>query len=176
MDYKNQGQKVQEQSFFTAGAGNASPTDNNFESENNLDLTNQLASWSAEQSIMQPGEFPITQPNTVPGDILTAPTSSVEATSGLGETIDADLPPTMQALPIEPTPVELPVFDEKLIRTDGDHINKKALPEINHAIDKLEKTGNAADFYTSVRGDREDPQKTPGMLGANMKSFNEEIA
>ena len=33
------------QDFFTAGAGINSVNTNNFESENNLDLTNQFASW-----------------------------------------------------------------------------------------------------------------------------------
>ena len=175
MDYKNQSgnQPDPGQAFFTPGAGDVSPLNNNVEPENNLDLTNTSASWSAPESVEPIREALNPQEITSPGDILNTPIPDTEMKNGLGETIDVDLPPAMQALPSE-TPEVLPaaVFDEKLIRTEGDSIDKKALPEINKAISELEKTGNTADFYTTVRGDKDNP----GMLGSNLKnSYNREL-
>ena len=171
MDYKNQSGNQPEQPFFTPGAGNASPLNNNVEAENNLDLTNTAASWSSPESVEQAQGALSPEGITSSGDILNTPLPD-EIKNGLGETIDADLPPTMQALPQNPTPEASSVFNEKLIRTEGDSIDKKALPEIAKAIDVLDKTGNTADFYTTVRGDKDNP----GMLGSNLKnSYNREL-
>ena len=171
MDYKNQSgnQSDPGQAFFTPGAGDVSPLDNNVEPENNLDLTNTSTSWSASESVEPIKEALTPQEITPSGDILDAPLPDTES---LSETIDAVLPPDMQALPPDSTSAPVPVFDEKLIHTEGDSINKRALPEINNAISKLEKTGNTADFYTTVRGDKDNP----GMLGSNLKnSYNREL-
>ena len=175
MDYKNQSgnQPDSGQAFFTPGAGDASPLNNNVEPENNLDLTNTSASWSAPESVEPIKEALNPQEITPPGDILNTPMPDTKMKNGLGETIEADLPPAaMQASPPNPTPEVLPVaaFNEELICTKGDSIDKKALPEINNAINKLEKTGDTADFYTTVRGDKDNPKDNPGMLGVNLNN------
>ena len=167
MDYKNQGQgSRQKQAFFTAGAGSTPLDKNNFGPENLNSTT-----WSAEapkrfqeSAEDQKGNDPSNIPNAMP--------PNTEATSDLGESIDAILPPNMQALPVEPTPIDTPVFNEKLILTKGDRIYKKALPEINHLITNFNRTGNAAGFYALVRGDKDHP----GMVGSNLKnSYNREL-
>ena len=171
MDYQD-AKKSQEQAFFTAGAGSTSFADNTFDSENNLDLTTKgAASWSPE-SPEQRQELVANKTGTMHEDVANILTDKIDTSGKLGETIDVDLPPTMQALPADPAPSTLPVFNEGLIRTDGDHIDKKALPEINSAIEKLNQTGNTADFYTTIRGDKDHP----GMLGSNLKnSYNREL-
>lgn len=171
MDYKNQSgnQPDPGQAFFTPGAGDVSPLKNNVEPENNLDLTNTSTSWPASESVEPIKEALNPQEITPPGDMLNTPMPDIEMKNGLGETIDADLPPAaMQASPPNPTPKVLPVaaFDEKLIRTEGDSIDREALPEIDRAINNLGKTGNTADFYTTVRGDND----KPGMLGSNLEN------
>ncbi|MBR3264255.1 hypothetical protein IKF94_03460 [Candidatus Saccharibacteria bacterium] len=173
MDYKNQGQQgSQEQAFFTAGAGSISPDKNSFGAENNLDLSNQTASWSTETT-EQPQELTANQTDTTTNETL----SDQKSNNGLGETIDADLPPTMQALSTDSAPANPPVFNEKLILTRGDRIDKKALQETYKTIDKLEKDKNTADFYYLVRGDKNNPEDNPGLLGSNLdNSFNRKIA
>ncbi len=171
MDYKNQGQNVQGQPFFTAGAGEISPAANNFEPENNLNLTNESTSWSAE-SVGRSQESSANQISTNPEAILDAPLPS--AGNGLGETIDIDLPPTMQVLPEDTTPIIEAALNIKSIRVDGDHISKEALTEAYSAEAKIRKDHNAAEFNARIRGTSKDD---PGLLGTIRKnSFGEEVS
>ena len=173
MDYKNQSgnQPDPGQAFFTPGAGDVSSPDDN------LDLTS--ASWPASESVEPIKEALNPQEITPPGDMLNTPMPDTEMKNGLGETIDADLPPAaMQASPPNPTPEVLPVaaFNEELICTKGDSIDKRALPEIDKAIGNLGITGDTADFYKTVRGDKDNPKDNPGMFGINLeRSYGREI-
>ena len=56
----------------------------------------------------------------------------------------------------------------KLIRTEGDHIAKSAIKEIQHAEDKLSQTGDISNFYVEVRQE---------MMPANLdNSYNRKLA
>ena len=162
-------QPTDNQAFFTAGVGNIPADQNSFESENNLDLTNNSTSWAPEHDMRSIGnkailspEIPTSQPET------NTPIDNPKDT--LQETIDVLAPPTSELS--QPTTGST-AFDSKLIRTDGDHISKKAISEVDHVISKFTQAGDAADLYATIRGD----DTHPGMVRDNLKnSFNREVA
>lgn len=175
MDYKSRNRDAGnlEQDFFTAGAGNVSPLENSFEPENNLDLSNNATSWapnSVERHHQSVGNRAVISAENIPDSPRQF---QADDQTKIGEIIDIDLPPIAEPSLPEPEATSAPIFNEKLIRTDGDRINKGALFEIDHAIKKFSQTGNAADFYAEVRGTSD----KPGMLGSHLKnSYNRELA
>jgi hypothetical protein len=69
-------------------------------------------------------------------------------------------------------PNVIPVFDPKLIRTEGDKISRATLVEVEKTEAKFYQTGDTAEFYASIRGD----ENNPGMVRNNLKnSFNREV-
>ena len=77
-----------------------------------------------------------------------------------------------QVVPLEPmgmSPATLAGFSTvnlKAIRTDGDHLGKTAIAEVNQVIEKLAQTGDVSSFYDEARA----------MTGANLEnSFNRKI-
>ena len=164
MDYKNQDGSFGDsgQAFFTAGVGNTSSSENSFEPENNLDLTNDAASWgtnSMEHTRRAIGNQAISSMGEAD-----APFGEAGPSDEMGKVIDIDLPPTAQ--PEAPEPSNVVPFDSHRIRTKGDHIDRGALVEINHVIREFNQTNNAADFYTEVRGSKDQP----GMLDSNLEN------
>ena len=163
MDYSQKGQPLKtDQGFFTPGVGNTPENQNIFEPEDNLNLNN----WSLERDHRNIGSKVIGSPENLGKDreLPDIPQEKV-AQEELGE-IAAEL------VPPEITP-SVPAFNPNLIRTEGDRINGATLSEIDHVESKLKQTGNAADFYATIRGD----DNNPGMMRGNLKnSFNREVA
>lgn len=169
MDYGQTKNSQNNQAFFTAGVGNLPEDQNSFEAENNLNLSNDAASWLPERDTRTIGSKAIFSTAEVP---ITA--ELVEKTPDLG-TPDLAPPPDMSMAPAVPTLEEIkPIqFDAHAIKTEGDHISGRAISEIHRTIDALEKTGNTADFYAAIRGD----ENNPGMVRNNLKnSYGREVA
>lgn len=176
------------QPFFTAGAGNVSPNANYFESENNLDLTNQN-SWSQAQNYQgyqNQHDYRdyrgIGSRAIMPSEVIeTRPAFSEQGTdpntpaAPESPSPDPFMPPNAPALdaPLPSQPEAEPTHHHHLIHADGDHISKTAIAEINQAIAKLSQTDNVSDFYATIRGGKD----TPGMLQDYLKnSYNREVA
>ena len=168
MDY---GQKMQsndtEQAFFTTGVGNIPAEQNTFESENNLDLTNQADTWAPERD------------HQIIGNRV-ANLSSRGETHISREQLEERFRDVIDLAPPPVPTIELPTHSESNvstsdvaeIRTEGDHINRGAIRVIDAAMFKLNQTGNISDFYTTIRGG----EGTPGLVRANLKnSFNREV-
>lgn len=186
MDYGRNSQFTgnNNQPFFTAGAGSISPNANYFESENNLDLTNQV-SWDQAQdyrnhrdyrgignrAIMPPG---VTEAQPDFSEQATNPNSPLPiGNESLG--VDPLMPPNISApdMTLPGQAVAEPTHQHHLIHADSDHISKSTVEEVNQAIARLSQTDNAADFYATIRGSKD----APGMLQDYLKnSYNREVA
>ena len=178
-----------EQPFFTAGQGNIVPERNDFEPENNIDLSNTETTWEITDSTPVPKA--IFSPNTpesssntsesVLGHLETQAKPQDAISRPEQETISEEtlkMPPSLPDF-ISDAPGSLDTFESKnvnfsehSIRTEGDRLSKAALKEVESTISAFESTGNVADFYSAIRGDA----KHPGMMQANLKnSFGREV-
>lgn len=168
MDYGQTKKSQNDQGFFTAGVGNLPEDQNTFEAENNLNLSNDMASWSPERDTRSFGNRVISSTTEAPLDAELIPKE------GPLEAPDLTPPPMMG----DPVPAALegikPLpFDERAIRTEGDHISSRTLAEIHRTINVLNETGNIADFYSAIRGD----ENNAGMVRNNLKnSYGREVA
>ena len=174
MDYGQASQNTQgiglsgaDQIFFTSGAGTNDDGRNTFESENNLDLTNAASSWgdvsTRPENHRSIGNAAIFSPNSQSTQI-----DSNENLQNLGEIMDVDplLPPTAQSSAQDWNP-NIVRFDSKAILTEGDHVSKSTLREVDLATAKLGQDGNIADFYSEIRD----------MMEANLdNSYNRKLA
>ena len=171
MDYGQKGQPSDEPQFFTAGVGDIPADQNLYGAEDNLDLTNETISWAPDRDARSLGNKAIFSTKE------SAPQDGVISSEQLHEMVDLAPPPgfptsNLDSSDVAPAPTAIS-FNPKLIRTDGDRISRTAILEVNNVISKLSQTGNAADFYASVRGDADHP----GMVRSNLKnSYNREVA
>ena len=189
MDFGHNGQdpirhaSASEQPFFTAGQGNDMPERNDFEPENNLDLSNKASTWGITnyQSDAQAMNLFSTQ-EAIHSSKEETITVSQEATlqNNTENTLERapKMPPSLPDFVLDaPGPIDTFEsnninFSEHSIRTEGDHLNKAAVKEVETVIATLDSTGNVADFYSAIRGDA----KHPGMMQTNLKnSFNREV-
>lgn len=169
MDYGQKQSTDGSQAFFTAGVGNLAAEKNTYEAENNLDLTNDTTSWAPERDLRNIGNKAIFSPEEIQNPEEKTGTKNP---ANPGEMIEMVAPPGVDLT--EKIDTKNPIaFDPKLIRTDGDHINRRTISEVNHTIAEFNQTGNAADFYAAIRGD----DNNPGMVRNNLKnSYNREVA
>lgn len=127
-----------------------------FEPENNLDLTNKAISWGGDsdrtESHRNIGNTAVSSAET-PRNATANLNEQVGQSSELGKIIDVNpMPPVPQAEQIEQAlNPDIVRFDSKLIKTEGDHVSKATLREVDKAEVKLSQDGNIADFYTTVR-------------------------
>lgn len=161
MDYSQKGQsRGSDQAFFTAGVGNR-PIEQN-DSGESLDI----ASWAPERNRRDIGSKVFESIENYPEQ-----DHDTIMKERFGDLAELTAPVVMPPQPDEPS--STPIFDPKLISTEGDHIGRATLLEIDKVEAKLAQTGDVADFYSSIRGD----EHHPGMVRNNLKnSFNREVA
>ena len=167
MDYRSSTQPDnKEQPFFTAGVGNA-PASQNI-SENNIDLTNQAAKWGFTAT---PGH----DLQNIGNQAIFSAESTNDTEDGLNSILEPDVPKLGEIVDTEPTaPIKqssegtatIPQFNQSAISTDGDHLAKSAIAEVDSAMAKFSQTRRPAAFYDEIRG----------MMEQNLKnSFNREL-
>ncbi len=161
MDYGQNPQLANSESnqdFFTAGAGTNSESVNDFESENNLDLTNQLTDWGQTTAIAQHqslGNRAISSSETSE--------NNGESSTELGEVVNLEMPPSsrsaVQAQADLVASQSSTPFVRGNIRTT-EKLESSGIKEVDHIIGKLNQDGNAASFYDLARD----------MMKANMEN------
>jgi len=146
MDYGQSKQPANpepEQAFFTAGAGTNSESTNNFEPENNLDLTNDAADWGQSGQLTvnkKIGNRAILSPELGSlnrTEVLTtqSPEEAPNQTSGFGEVIELELPPSTDNKATSQDASETTrSIDFSLIRGEGERISPLALRETQKTI------------------------------------------
>lgn len=160
------------QPFFTAGAGNVSPNPNYFESENNLDLTNQN-NWNQPRNLRELGSKAIYAPEAISSQdnpMEQKPQGELVTEDTAGKSNDSIMPPTPNfGAPAETSSAIS--YHPHLIHADKEHLSSDTMGEINESIARLNQTDNIFDFYSAIRGD----ESTPGMSQEYLKnSFNRE--
>ena len=151
MDYGQSSQLPgNKQPFFTAGAGSISPNLNNFESENNLDLTNE-STWEqpeSEHDYRGIGNSAINPfDNELQGN-SNQENTDLEAQGKAAQIAEIDplMPPSSE--PLEANSFHRPIHPSM----DGEHLSRTTLNEVHQAVAKLNQTGDAAGFYDTIRG------------------------
>ena len=155
MDYGQNKQLNTPQDFFTSGVGTNSTSENIFEPENNLDLTNTATSWN-----MTPGLQSEIAPQ---GENIQSETMEFTPGNMSTEVVDVVLPPNYQ---IEPENIPKQSFDPKLIFTGRDRISKATISEAKKVENKLSEDHNAASFYDDIRSMAKDNLKNSYNWGA----------
>ena len=152
MDY---GQPVNTDSqldYFTSGAGTNQVNINNFEPENNLDLTNEQTDWSSpvERSHRDIGNAAINAPDSKANKGYDIAIPKLEE---MGQVISMEMPPGREEI-VDMTPGQLAEqaisFDKNKIKTK-DSLSELGVQEVKQVISKLNQDGNAADFYDAAR-------------------------
>lgn len=150
--YTGQTNSAGVQNFFTAGAGTNSVNTNNFEAENNLDLTNGNISWdgsSPERNLRNIGGHAINSQEGILSEQHET-TSSPE----LGKIINLEMPPGAKLdnapKPLDQAEIIESSINKSALNTEG-RLESAGVKEIDKAILKLNKTGNIADFYDTAR-------------------------
>lgn len=174
MDYgQTQKQPEVPQDFFTVGAGTNSEDINNVNPEDNLDLTNDQASWEPQFMQMPPDN--ITEPIR---NIETPPipdTTSMESVHNSQDTIDSakqgvpsldstkntpELGKVTSASPQNKEPIEPSELEQRTKHYFGLHdltsaiasgkLTHHGMEAVNNAENKLNQDGDAASFYENL--------------------------
>lgn len=138
------------QNFFTAGAGTDSVNTNNFEAENNLDLTNTDISW--QRNPQEIGNKIINFPGNNPENpkshhnqenfAVIEPTMPPGANNGINKS-QPDKDKIIEAS-----------FDRTSIKTTGDGLDSAGIEELEKVADKkLYKDDDAAGYVDAIRGE-----------------------
>ena len=143
--------------FFTAGVGNTSAEDNNYQPENNLDEEN----WAEALDISKPLDMPS------PAEVAKTPEidSASQETSKNPET-PPELPNFKPPEDTEPKLGEITTIEHSInlpevkkqasynpdsIKTTGDKLEQSSITEVDNAINELNQTGNLSNFYEEIR-------------------------
>lgn len=150
--YTGQTNSAGVQNFFTAGAGTNSVDTNNFEAENNLDLTNGNISWSSpspEHNLRNIGGRAINSQETSlsgQGEITPSPE--------FGKIINLEMPPGAKLdnapKPLDQAKIIESSINKSALNTEG-RLESAGVKEIDKAISRLNRTGDIADFYDTAR-------------------------
>ena len=165
MDYGQTTQQPANSDFFTSGAGTNDNQVNTFDSENNLDLSNQQANWGTpierdqknigSQAINsinsnQPESGPTNNPNAMPVPNMPpmpeiSPESLTEAPSGTNPSLNP-------AIIKQPDTDNLSADDLniKKIKT-SDRLSEESVKVVDEALAKFNQDGDAAGFYDTAR-------------------------
>lgn len=150
------------QPFFTAGAGTNSENLNSFESENNLDLSNQAADWqlSRENNPRELGNKVIDASDQIGNtDINTAETPDQPGEESKEVALNPRLMPPDSNLDQtstsdNATDIDLLIDDVKIKTTEM--LNKESVRFIDSEIGQLSKDGNIESFYDKMRNKMEE--------------------
>ena len=134
-------------SFFTSGVGTNDVDNNSFDSEKNLDLSNQSVEWSnpAERNPENVGIAAI--------ESLGLQNTSPENKDHDISTTELEMPPnaTTEESPIENSDEQIaPEQNLSFIKTEK-VLSKDAVREISKEINKFNRDGNATNFYEETR-------------------------
>ncbi len=146
MDYGQNNKQNDTLDFFTAGVGTNNPEVNSFESENNLDLSNNQVNWQ---------ESPIDN-QEIGNKVMSAskeqiiPPDVPEIPEGLGQIIDLEPPKQASTAQISAEAIARNPYNKEVIKT-GETLNKEGIREMDRIVKEFEKDGNAADFYETAR-------------------------
>jgi hypothetical protein len=156
MDYSQKGQTGDVIDFFTAGVGNVPADQNTYQSENNLDLTNNQTSWDMNKEMQPSVENTRNIGNrAILSSEKAAQTEMIHDNQLLDELVESvvshDVPVAPTTIPDEM--IEKISFDASLIKTDGDHIDPRAIKEADHVISILGETRDACSFEEAIRGE-----------------------
>ena len=163
MDYSQKGQ-TNSQAFFTAGVGDT-PVE-----QNNTGESLNTSSWSPDFELPD-------NSREIGGRAIQLSKERAEIEAASKQLMEEELKKAAvllqpQAPAPEAMPNVIPVFDPKMIRTEGDKISRETLVEVGKTEAKFYQTGDTAEFYASIRGD----ENNPGMVRNNLKnSFNREV-
>ncbi len=108
--------------------------------------------WAPERDNRNIGNKAISSNEIAPdAGVTKSPDMAPGTPGGLGEIVDLN-PSIMQPAqqPAQDVSAAL-AFNEALIRTDGDHIAKSAIKEIDNAKNELNQTGDIFNFYDKAR-------------------------
>ena len=150
--------------FFTDGVGN-NPVANNPDLQNGLNTeSDTLKNQPIERDIRgignMTGNVAFGQPNQLNAEI---PTMSPENQTGMGEVVNLEMPPGMEANAEVPTLVETPdapASDGMSYNADNIVVAKEKLPksgirEVDISISNFDKDHDIAKFYETTHGMRE---------------------
>lgn len=160
--------------FFTSGAGTNSVNENNFESENNLDLTNTTTDWNlptpdrdqrkiGNQAIASAESLNLSNETDSPPSVENIAEKINALTGNKAETNQVALNPAITQVE---TPLTPPQFEKSHIKTD-DRLSDTAVAAIDQAKTKLDQDGDIASFYDTARN----------MMEVNLEnSYNRKLA
>ena len=145
MDYTQDNKQNKNPDFFTVGAGTNNPEINNFESGNNLDLSNRQITW---QSASPENRQEIGNRVISISSEQNMPPVNPENPPEFGQVIELFPPKTQSSESI--STVDNNPYNKKVIKTK-DKLNKEGIQEIDKVVKEFERNGNAADFYDIAR-------------------------
>lgn len=129
-----------EQTFFTAGVGDAAPEQSPFEPENDLNTGN----WSTPDALSPAPEREhlVSEDDIKAALVQNSPDLFGQADSlELGEITTISTPSATSTTSLDPT----------IIRADGDHISRATLREVEKAEQQLNRTHDLHNFYDEIR-------------------------
>lgn len=144
MDYGHTGKtgSTGTQDFFTAGAGTDSVNTNNFEAENNLDLTNQSTSWNNASTDRDHRSIGSRAANSIETDHDREEVTSPE----LGRIVNLEMPPNSSEAKnkshSEMAEASLNsdiLLNLETFREENDRISSKTLENTERAVSEFEK-------------------------------------
>lgn len=154
MNYGQDNSQEKVPDFFTSGAGTNSVNENNFESENNLDLTNSTTEWG--MPMPDRDKRGIGNRAIASAESLNLPS---ESAPNPGEDISAQIKAItddkVSQTPLNPAIVQkddtaVSQFEKSHIKTE-DRLSDTAVAAIDEAKAKLDQDGNIASFYDTAR-------------------------
>ena len=162
MDYGRTNPSTDTPEFFTSDVGTNDENVNNFEANNNLDLSNSASTWE-QPVLIEHNERAIGNKTKISSE-LPMPSSELPSSPQLGEFIDLNPGSTPVPKPFEEQSEQGPAnknqdiesfehsFDASLesIKTT-DRLSEEGVKAIENEKQDFIQTGNAEQFYTNVR-------------------------
>ena len=160
MDYGRTNPPTDTPEFFTSGAGTNDENVNNFEANNNLDLTNPESAWEQPMTLER-DERAIGSKTKISSE-LPMPTAEMPTAPKYGEIIDLESAPVPKPFPDQPgsnektenhdtEPVERALTPSLESLKTTDRLSEEGVKAIENEKQEFIQTGNAEKFYANVR-------------------------